>query len=207
MTVYNMSYLLDKWKLSAEKTKKLRPFRRKLVSSPVQQLCLSHIWRLASFTTFAYFSGHACGFAFVQNDYKQLEAICLFHWFDTHLLVLSQQISSLNYVQWLPRKCNTNTSKCDKMWVTFCLQLFVYTVLMMYTFRRSKLMYRKCIQNVSHISTNFCINFCVNFCMQNLVAINLIILHTKCIQQFVKRWDKLHIHLVYILYTSVAYIL
>ena len=125
---------------SAEKTKKLRPFRRKLVSSPVQQLCLSHIWRLASFTTFAYFSGHACGFAFVQNDYKQLEAICLFHWFDTHLLVLSQQISSLNYVQWLPRKCNTNTSKCDKMWVTFCLQSFVYTVLMMYTFRRSKLM-------------------------------------------------------------------
>ena len=203
MTVYNMSYLLDKWKLRAEKTQKLRP----LVSSPVQQLCLSHIWRLASFTTFAYFSGHAFGFAFVQNDYKQLEAIFLFHWFDTHLLVLSQQISSLNSVQWLPRKCNTNTSKCDKMWVTFWLQLSIYTVLMMYTFHRSKMMYTKCIQNISHILTNFCINVCGNFCMQNLVAINLTILHTKCIQKFVEMWDKLHIHLVYILYTSVAYFL
>ena len=56
---------------------------------------------------------------------------------------------------------------------------------MMYTFCTSKLMYTKCIenvciQNVSHISTNFCIHFAYkmyikyiqNICIQNVPNIS-----------------------------------
>ena len=49
----------------------------------------------------------------------------------------------------------------------------------------------KCIQNVSHISTNFC-------CIQNLAAIVLLILWTKCIQKFAEMWGTFCIHFIYI---------
>ena len=50
-----------------------------------------------------------------------------------------------------------------------------------------------CIQNVFHISTNFCT---YTFCIQNLAVIDLLVLYTKCIQRFVKMWDKFCIHFV-----------
>ena len=58
------------------------------------------------------------------------------------------------------------------------------------------------MQNVSHISTNFCIHF-----IQNLAAIVLLILYRKCIQKFVEMWYTFCIHFIYILHTSVVYIL
>ena len=81
------------------------------------------------------------------------------------------------------RKCTTNGSKyveirdpflhaiiCIYILYEFCIQI-VYITFMMYTFGRSELKYTKCtqnvcIQNVSHISTNF-----------------VYILYTKCIQK------------------------
>ena len=42
-----------------------------------------------------------------------------------------------------------------------------------------------CIQNVSHISTNFCIHFVYKI---QLVAIVLLILYTKCIATYKKMW-------------------
>ena len=63
-------------------------------------------------------------------------------------------------------KCKMNSSKYVEIRDTFCIQLsvyilwefcmqIVYIVLTMYTFCRSELMYTKCIQNLSHILTNF----------------------------------------------------
>ena len=73
-------------------------------------------------------------------------------------------------------------------------------MIMMYAFCRSKLMYTKCIQNVYHISTNFCIHFvrkmytkCMqNVCIQNISCISTNIcfqmyakcMYTKCLLQF-----------------------
>ena len=51
------------------------------------------------------------------------------------------------------------------------------------------------------------IYFLIHWLIQILTAIVLLILHTKCIQKFVKMWDTFWIHLVYILYTSIVYIL
>ena len=87
---------------------------------------------------------------------------------------------------------------------------------MMYALSRLELMHTKCIQNVSHISTNY--TFCMQnvykmyrkslytkciphfdkllytFCIQNLAGIVLLILSTKCIQKLVEIWY------IYILY-------
>ena len=76
-------------------------------------------------------------------------------------------------------------------------QTFVY---ILYT----KCIHNICIQNVSHISTNFCT---YTFCIQNLAGIALLIFYTKYIQKFVEMWYTFCIHFVYILYTSVVYIL
>ena len=75
---------------------------------------------------------------------------------------------------------------------------------MIYTFCRSKLMYTKCIQNVSHIWQTFvyilytkCLyakcfphfdKLLYTFCTQNLADIVLLILYTKYIQKLVKMW-------------------
>ena len=45
------------------------------------------------------------------------------------------------------------------------------------------------------------------FCIQNLAAAVLLILYTKCIQKFAEMRDTFCIHLVYILYTLIVYIL
>ena len=118
---------------------------------------------------------------------------------------------------------------------SFCIQLWiqiVYIMFMMYTFCRSELIYKKCIQNVciqnvSHISTNFCIHFvykmytkciqnvCIqnvshistNFCIhfvykQNLADIVLLILYTKYLQKLVEmQYTFCSIHLVEMQYT------
>ena len=76
-------------------------------------------------------------------------------------------------------------------------QTFVY---ILYT----KCIHNICIQNVSHISTNFCT---YTFCIQNLAGIALLIFYTKYIQKFVEMWYTFCIHFVYILYTSIVYIL
>ena len=59
---------------------------------------------------------------------------------------------------------------------------------MMYTFCTSKLMYTKCIenvciQNVSHISTNFCIHFAYKMYTK---YIQNICIYTKCTPHFDK---------------------
>ena len=69
---------------------------------------------------------------------------------------------------------------------TFCMnfvdKLYINIIFMTYTFCRSELMYTNCIQivciqNVSHISTNL-----HTLCIQNLAAITLLILYTKCMK-------------------------
>ena len=93
------------------------------------------------------------------------------------------------------RKCTTNGSKyveirdpflhaiiCIYILYEFCIQI-VYITFMMYTFGRSELKYTKCtqnvcIQNVSHISTNFCIHFVYKMYTKSLC--------TKCIPHFDK---------------------
>ena len=105
----------------------------------------------------------------------------------------------------------------------FCMQI-VYKMFMMYTFwyitidvykmhtkclykkcipHFDKLLYTKCIQNVCmqnvyHISTNFCINFVIK---------NVAGMYTKCIQSLSTCGIHFVYIFVYILYTSVAYIL
>ena len=63
----------------------------------------------------------------------------------------------------------------------------------------TKCLYTKCIPHFDRLL--------YTFCMQNLAAIVLLILYTKCIQKLVEMWYTFCIHFVYILYTSVVYIL
>ena len=80
-----------------------------------------------------------------------------------------------------------------------CLPI-LYMMFMMCTFRRSELIYKKCIQNVwmqnvSHISTNSCIHFaykmytkCIqHVCIQNVFHISKKCLHKTSISHFHKR--------------------
>ena len=67
--------------------------------------------------------------------------------------------------------------------------------------------YAKCIQNffiqnVFHISTNFCIHFIYKIQLTQFFSFC-----TKCIQKLVEMWYTFYIHFVHILYTSVVYIL
>ena len=64
---------------------------------------------------------------------------------------------------------------------------------MMYALSRLELMYTKCIQNVSHISTNFSIHFVYKIIRTMAVKF--------CIQSVYKSLSKCGIHFVYILDT------
>ena len=63
----------------------------------------------------------------------------------------------------------------------------------------TKCLYTKCIAH--------CDKLLYTFCIQNLAGIVLLILYTKCIRKLVKMWYTFCTHSVYILYTSVVYIL
>ena len=83
-----------------------------------------------------------------------------------------------------------------------CIQI-VYIMFMIYTFCSSELMYticiqNVCIQNVSHILTNFFIHFIYKIQLAQLFWL----LYTKCIQNFVKIWDTFCIHQLYTSCTS-----
>ena len=60
-------------------------------------------------------------------------------------------------------------------------------------------MHRKCIPHFDKLLHTFCI--------QNLATILLLILYKKSIHKFIEMLNTFCIHLVYILYTSVVYIL
>ena len=109
-----------------------------------------------------------------------------------------------------------HTIICIYVLYEFCTQI-VYIMFMMCALSRSQLMYTKriqnfYIQNVSHISTNFCIQNnrlfikCIprfdkllyTFCIQNLAGVVLLILYTKCMRRFVEIWYTFYIHFVYI---------
>ena len=68
----------------------------------------------------------------------------------------------------------------------------------MYTFCRSELMYTKCIQNVSCISTNICFQMyakCNVYKMfTNICQIVVYILHTFCIHQL---YTSIHLYTIY----------
>ena len=156
--------------------KKLRPSGRKLASSPSWKVHWAIFKGWLDTQLFHFFLDMHGDLYLFQFLYRQFNAMYfLTYWFDTYLQELIQQASSLNCVQWLCGKCKRDWSKYVEMWDTFCIQLFayilyefcvqiVYIVLMMYTFCKSEVMYtkciqRKCIKNVSHVSTNFCIHF------------------------------------------------
>ena len=65
-------------------------------------------------------------------------------------------------------------------------------------------MYRKCL--CTKCIPNFG-KLLYTFCLQKLAATVLLILHRKYIQKFVEMWYTFVLHFVFILYTSVAYIL
>ena len=104
--------------------------------------------------------------------------------------MISQQVSSLNCLQWLTRKCTTNESKYVEIRDPFCIQLFVYTFFMNFVYKlytclscllfvdQNWCMQNVCIQTVSHILTIFCINFVYKMCTKCL--------HAKCIPHFNK---------------------
>ena len=93
---------------------------------------------------------------------------------------------------------------------------------MMYALSRSELMYTKCIQsvciqNISHILTNFCIHFVCKMntkCIQNVCIQNVYHISTKfnwhssfyfVYKMCTKILSKYGIHFVYILYTLCIY--
>ena len=127
---------------------------------------MSPIWRLASYTNLVFFPdlhGDMHLLNLITDNLMQYNL--LIHWTDTYFQMLSQQVSSLNCVKWLPWKCKTNWSKCVEMWDAFCIQLFayilyevcmqiVYTVLWWCTCK-SELMYTKCTQNLYKMYAKF----------------------------------------------------
>ena len=69
--------------------------------------------------------------------------------------MISQQVSSLNCLQWLTRKCTTNGSKYVKIRDPFCMQLFISTFCMNSVYRLCTSLWctlfidqNWCIQNV-----------------------------------------------------------
>ena len=112
-------------------------------------------------------------------DYRQFNAICnpLLHWSDRYFPpVISQQVSNLNCLQWSTEHKKSfkiywnkgsiqHKNVCIYILYEFYIQI-VFIMFMMYTFCTSEFMYTKClqnvcIQNVSHILTNFCLqNVC-----------------------------------------------
>ena len=57
--------------------------------------------------------------------------------------VINQQVSSLNCLEWLTRKCTTNGSKYVEIRDPFSIQLFVYTSVW--------ILYTNCIHNVHDV--------------------------------------------------------
>ena len=150
------------------------------------------------------------------------------HQFDRYLqwLVSKFQVLVVCNDYLLTRKCTTNRSKYVEINKGSILHTImdtdcIYNVWCTLFVDQNWCIQNVYMQNVSHISTNFCIHFvykmytkCLyifkikctphfnkllyTFCIQNLADIDLWILYTKCIQKLVK----CGIHLVQFLYTK-----
>ena len=97
----------------------------------------------------------------------------LIHWFDIYFQVLSQQVSSLNFVQWLTRKCITNGKSMLKCEIHFvCNYLYTYCVWILYT---------NCIHNFhTFVDQNWCIQSVCKMYMKCIPHFNKL-LYTFCI--------------------------
>ena len=118
--------------------------------------------------------------------------------------MLSEQISSLNCVQWLTRKSTTHQTKYVNMWNPFCIQLYIPSVWISYTNCMYNCyhvhflwitidvykMYTKCILHFNKLLNTFCI--------QKLATIIFLILYTKLLQKFDKIGDTCCIHFAYV---------
>ena len=96
--------------------------------------------------------------------------------------MISQQVSSLNCLQWLTWKCSTSASKCVEIRDLFCMQLFVYTFYMNLAYQ----FYTWCLWCALFVDQNWYIKNVYKMFECKMYPIFrqtlVYILHTKCIQ-------------------------
>ena len=87
---------------------------------------------------------------------------------------------------------------CERFYASFHTKtVYIFCIQKLYKIYTTDVykMYTKCIQNVYHISTNFCIHF--------VYKIKRTMAAKFCIQNVYKSLPKCGIHFLYILYTSI----
>ena len=108
------------------------PWIKSVPGSPIS----CNFWRLASDSTWQFFAdilGNLHLLSLITGNFNSVKYNPLVHWFDTYLQVLWQQISNLNCVQWLPRKCTTKRSRYVEIHFVYnylykCSMNFVYII-------------------------------------------------------------------------------